>query len=157
IMKYFLFAVLLLCTIPVCLPAQAQSIPPHIFFSDLESGPNNGGQSNHGVFVTIWGRGFGAERKRSQVTIGGSNAARYPVWSDNKITFQLGPSARTGDIIVKVNGLTSNGLPFTVRKGRIFFVATNGNDRHAGTYGSPWKSIIHAKEHISAGDVAYIE
>lgn len=154
-MKYFLFAVLLLCTIPVCL--QAQAIPPRIFFSDLESGPNNGGQSNHGVFVTIWGHGFGAERKRSQVTVGGVGVARYMFWSDNKIIFQIGSSARTGDIVVKAGALASNGLPFTVRRGRIFFVATNGNDRHNGTYGSPWKTIVHAKDHMSAGDVTYIE
>src|SRR5262249_48132432 len=103
------------------------------------------------------GRGFGAERKRSQVTVGGGGAARYMFWSDSKIIFQLGPSARTGDIVVKAGGLTSNGLPFTVRRGRIFFVAANGNDRHAGSYGSPWKSITHAKDHMSPGDVTYIE
>lgn len=154
-MKYSLFAVLLLFTIPICL--QAQAIPPRIFFSDLESGPNYGGQSNHGVFVTIWGHGFGAERKRSQVTVGGVGASRYMFWSDSKIIFQIGSSARTGDIVVKAGGLASNGLPFTVRHGRIFFVATNGNDRHNGSYGSPWKTIVHAKDHMSAGDVTYIE
>src|SRR5215469_5535537 len=98
-MKYFIFAVLLMFTLPVCLSAQA--LPPRIFFSDLDSGPVNGGQSGHGVFVTIWGRGFGAERKRSQVTVGGGSVARYMFWADNKIIFQLGPSSRTGDILVK--------------------------------------------------------
>ena len=154
-MKIFLFAVLLIFAIPVCL--SAQSVPPRLFFSDLESGPNIGGKSNHGVFVTIWGRGFGAERGRSIVTIGGGAASNYPVWSDNKITFQLGPAARTGEMIVKVAGLASNGLPFTVRRGRIFFVATNGSDRHNGSFATPWRSILHAKDHMSAGDVAYIE
>src|SRR6476661_431161 len=75
---------------------------PRIFFSDLESGPNIGGQKNHGVWVTIWGRGFGAERGASTVTIGGGGAAEYPIWTDTKITFQLGPAARTGDIVVSV-------------------------------------------------------
>jgi hypothetical protein len=154
-MRYFLFAVLLISAISVCL--SAQSVPPRIFFSDLESGPNIGGKSNHGVFVTIWGRGFGAERGRSVVAIGGGAASNYPVWSDNKITFQLGPAARTGDMIVKVGGLASNGLPFTVRRGRIFFVATNGSDRHNGSFATPWRSILHAKDSMSAGDVTYIE
>ena len=148
-MKISLFAVLLVSATPVCL--SAQSVPPRIFFSDLESGPNIGGKSNHGVFVTIWGRGFGAERGRSIVTIGGGAASNYPVWSDNKITFQLGPAARTGDMIVKVAGLASNGLPFTVRRGRIFFVATDGSDRHNGSFATPWRSILHAKDHMSAG------
>src|SRR5215469_14910500 len=166
-MKYFLFAILLLCTIPVCLPARAQAIPPRIFFSDLESGPNSGGQSNNGVFVTLWGHGFGSVRGRSMVTVGGAAVASYPVWSDGKITFQLGRSARTGDIMVKVapagrnadrnSFATSNGLPFSVRRGKIFFVAVRGSDFHNGSYGSPWRTIIHAKDHMSAGDVTYIE
>src|SRR5690349_12757422 len=100
-------------------PAQAATIPPSIFFSDLESGPNNGGQKNHGVWVTIWGKGFGTERGASTVTIGGGAAADYPIWSDTKITFQLGPRAKTGPIVVNLKGKkansASNGLPFTVR------------------------------------------
>src|SRR5207253_2293362 len=55
-------------------PAPAQT-PPRIFFSDLDSGPNTGGQKNHGAWVTIWGKGFGAERGASTVTIGGGAAA----------------------------------------------------------------------------------
>ncbi|HET9366006.1 MAG TPA: choice-of-anchor Q domain-containing protein, partial [Candidatus Angelobacter sp.] len=155
----------LFLAIPACLPAQAN--PPRIFFSDLESGPNSGGQNNNGVFVTIWGHGFGSVRGRSTVTVGGATVASYPVWSDGKITFQLGRSVRTGDILVKVvpagrnadrnSSAISNGLPFSVRRGKIFFVAVNGNDRHNGSYNSPWRTIVHAKDHISAGDVAYIE
>ena len=166
-MKYFLFAAFLLCTIQVCLPAQAQATPPRIFFSDLESGPNSGGQNNNGVFVTIWGHGFGSARGRSIVTVGGAAVASYPIWSDGKITFQLGRAARTGDILVKVaptgrnadrnSSAISNGLPFSVRRGKIFFVAVHGNDRHNGSYNSPWRTIVHAKDSISAGDVAYIE
>src|SRR5437899_6680766 len=77
---------------------------PRIFFSDLESGPNNGGQNNKGVFVTIWGKGFGAKRGNSRVTVGGGPADNYPIWTDEKITFQLGATARTGNIVVNVSG-----------------------------------------------------
>src|SRR6476469_3259217 len=122
----------------VCLGLCAQSTrtnslsnsPPSIFFSDLESGPNYGGQKDRGVWVTIWGKGFGGQRGRSTVTIGGGTAADYPIWTDTKITFQLGSGARTGDIVVNVRSAggktrsesaprsgASNGLPFTVRKG----------------------------------------
>ena len=97
----FLVVYLGLCaqsTPPNALP----NTPPRIFFSDLESGPNAGGQKNHGVWVTIWGKGFGAQRGASTVTIGGGAAAEYPIWTDTKITFQLGPAARTGDIVVSV-------------------------------------------------------
>jgi IPT/TIG domain-containing protein len=143
------------------LPAQSPAnTSPRIFFSDLESGPNIGGQKNHGVWVTIWGKGFGAARDRSTVTIGGGAAAEYPIWTDTKITFQLGPAAKTGAIIVNLRGKSgsgaSNGLPFTVRKGKIYFVAVNGSDWRDGSFAKPWKTITHAKDRMSPGDVTYI-
>src|SRR5438270_10756494 len=70
--------------------------PPRIFFSDLESGPNSGGRKNLGVWVTIWGKGVGAERGASTVTIGGGAAAEDPIWSDTKSTVQRGRAATTG-------------------------------------------------------------
>ena len=73
----------------------AQAPQPQIFFSDLESGPNVGGQGGNGAFVTIWGKGFGATQGTSSVTVGGGAAAAYPVWSDTKITFQLGTGSVT--------------------------------------------------------------
>ncbi|HZI56108.1 MAG TPA: IPT/TIG domain-containing protein, partial [Verrucomicrobiae bacterium] len=98
--------VLFILSLLLALPLSAQ--PPRIFFSDLESGPNIGGQSNHGVWVTIWGKGFGAERGKSSVTIGGGAAGGYPIWTDTKITFQLGPAAKTGEIVVR-SSAASNG------------------------------------------------
>src|SRR5256885_16551998 len=100
-MKFWpLFVMGIILALPLRL--SAQSAPPRIFFSDLESGPNTGGQNNHGVWVTIWGKGFGAERGKSTVTIGGGEAADYPIWTDTRITFQLGPAAKTGEIVVRV-------------------------------------------------------
>ena len=157
-MNYSARLVLLLLGLQAALMAQTA---PRIFFSDLESGPNHGGEKNNGVWVTIWGRGFGAERGKSTVMIGSGAAASYPVWTDNRITFQLGPAAKTGEIVVKVaakDGVhASNGLPFTVREGRIFFVAGNGSNRQRGSFEAPWKSIVHAKERMGAGDTTYIE
>ena len=138
--------------------AGAQSAPPRIFYSDLESGPNTGGQNNKGVWVTIWGKNFGSTQGTSTVTIGGGAADNYPLWSDGKIIFQLGPNAVTGSIVVNVPAVGgSNGLPFTVRPGNIFFVATTGNDANTGILTAPWKTIPKAKNAIAAGDVAYIE
>jgi len=64
--------------------SSAQSAPPRIFFSDLESGANTGGQNNKGVWVTIWGKGFGATQGTSTVTVGGGAADNYPLWSWGK-------------------------------------------------------------------------
>ena len=131
---------------------------PRIFFSDLESGPNTGGQNNKGVWVTIWGKNFGATQGTSTVTIGGGAADNYPLWSDAKIIFQLGLNAKTGSLVVNVPGVgTSNALPFTVRAGNVFFVATTGNDANTGTFAAPWQTIVKAKNAIAAGDTAYIE
>src|ERR1051326_3813803 len=136
----------------------AQAVPPRICFADRESGPKTGGQNSKGAWVTIWGKNFGPTQGTSTVTIGGGAADNYPLWSDGKIIFQLGANARTGSIVVNVPNVgSSNGLPFTVRPGNIFFVATTGNDANTGIFTAPWKTIPKAKNTIAAGDVAYIE
>src|SRR6476469_811449 len=135
----------------------AQSATPRLFYSDLESGPNTGGQNNSGAFTTLWGKGFGASQGTSSVTVGGGAVAAYELWSDSKIIVQLGAGAVTGNIVVKVGSAASNGVPFTVRAGNIFFVSTSGNDANAGTFAAPWRTIPKAKNTIAAGDIAYIE
>src|SRR5215471_2884578 len=102
------------------LASLAWSLPPspRIFYSDLESGPNTGGQQDQGAFVTIYGRGFGSARGNSTVSVGGKPVAGYSIWADSKITFQLGAAAETGNIVVTVGGQQSNGVPFVVRSGR---------------------------------------
>ncbi len=141
----------------IALPLAAQNTP-RIFYSDLESGPNTGGQNNKGAFVTVWGKNFGATQGTSTVTIGGGAADNYPLWSDGKIIFQLGAAAATGNIVVNVSGVgASNGTPFTVRAGNLFFVATTGSDTNTGSFAAPWKTIVKAKNSMSAGDISYIE
>jgi len=128
-----------------------------LFFSDLTSGPNSGGQAGKGAFVTVWGNGFGATRGASTVTIGDGGADNYPIWTDTKIAFQLGAAAATGDIVVHVDGKgDSNALPFTVRAGNVYFVTSSGSDQASGAFASPWKTIVHAKTSLAPGDVAYL-
>src|SRR5689334_17437612 len=92
----------------------ALAATPVVFYTDLESGPNAGGENNRGAFVTLYGNHFGSSRGNSTITVGGGPVAAYPIWSDTKITFQLGPLAATGKIVATVNGQTSTGVPFTV-------------------------------------------
>jgi len=128
-----------------------------LFFSDLTSGPGTGGQNGKGAFVTLYGNGFGASQGASTVTVGGGVADGYPVWTDTKITFQLGAGARTGNIVVNVTSKgASNGLPFTVRSGNIFFVSSTGSDGADGSFATPWGTIPKAKNTIGQGDIAYI-
>lgn len=149
-------------------PAEASSGAPAIFFTDIQSGPKTGGQDNLGAFITIWGEGFGASRGSSKVTIGGTEVAKYVIWgADNAvarsldmIVVQPGPGASSGNIVVTVNGKSSNALPFTIRSGNIYFVipgAGNASDANAGTYASPWKTIYKPRNVIGAGDIVYIK
>jgi len=133
----------------------AAASAPRVFYSDLESGPNAGGKNNEGAFVTIYGRHFGSTRGDSYVTIGSGRACEYLTWTDNKIAFQLGSAARTGKIVVTTAGGDSNGIPFTVRRGNIFFVSTSGADGHNGSFAAPWRSMPHAVHAIKAGDIIY--
>ncbi|HLH37703.1 MAG TPA: IPT/TIG domain-containing protein [Bryobacteraceae bacterium] len=138
-------------------PAIVLSGQPRIFFTDLESGPKTGGENNQGAFVTIHGSGFGDGDERARVTIGGGVAASYRIWTASKIVIQLGAAAATGDILVTTAAGTSNPAPFTVRGGNIYFVARNGKDSNRGTFTSPWRTILKAKNSIKAGDIAYVE
>ncbi len=141
----------------VSLGATAFAQAPRIFYSDLQNGPNTGGLNNKGAFVTIYGRGFGSTRGTSTVTIGGGGADNYPVWTDTKVTFQLGASSKTGNIVANVAGSTaSNGVLFTLRSGNIYFVSTSGADGNPGSYAAPWRTITHANQSIKAGDIAYV-
>ena len=128
-----------------------------LFYTDLESGPNSGGENAKGAYVTLYGNGFGATQGTSTVTIGAGKADNYPIWGDTRITLQLGAAAATGDVVVHVaNKGDSNALAFTVRTGNIFFVSSTGSDMNDGSFAKPWATIPQAKNSIKAGDIAYI-
>ncbi len=130
--------------------------PPRVFFTDMLSGPNTGGEANQGAFVTVYGQGFGSGRGTSTVTVGGGQVAAHPVWTDAKIVVQLGPAAATGNLVVNMSVGASNGVPFTVRAGNIYFVAVSGNDSNDGSFATPWRPVPKAKDSIAAGDIAYV-
>lgn len=129
---------------------------PVLFFSDLESGPGTGGENGNGAFVTVWGRGFGASRGSSTVEVGGGAASAYPVWTDARVTFQLGATASTGSIVLRTPSGASNSLPFTVRPGSIRFVSASGSDGNDGSFAHPWATVVHAKNTMAAGDITYL-
>jgi hypothetical protein len=143
--------------------AGAADAAPRLFFTDLESGPASGGEGGLGVFVTIYGEGFRANRGSSTVTFGGQEVARYVLWGEDdgprrldRVVVQPGPAVASGPIVVTVGGVASNPLPFTVRSGGVYFVALNGNDGFPGTFEQPWLTVTHAKEQLGNGDVAFI-
>jgi uncharacterized protein (TIGR03437 family) len=128
---------------------------PRLFYTDLDSGPNNGGERNQGAFVTLYGRNFGAERGTSRVTFG-SGEPSYVSWADSKIVVQLGPNVTSGDVRVLTSGGASNAITFTVRAGNIFAVATNGADTNSGAFGTPWRTVQKAIDTMAPGDITYL-
>ena len=150
-----LLSFLLLCLITQGLAFSQAS--PQIFFTDLVTGPKSGGENNNGAYVTIYGNNFGTN---PTVTVGGGQAlVKMPpsawLWYQ-KMTIQLGPNAQSGDIVISSSGGSSNGSPFTVNSGTIYFVSTAGNDNNAGTFAAPWRTIIKAVHSTGAGAVIYL-
>ncbi|KAB2963844.1 MAG: hypothetical protein F9K16_05735 [Thermoanaerobaculia bacterium] len=147
----------------LALPAGAAA-QPRLLFSDLESGPDTGGALNLGVFVTLFGEGFGAAQGNSTVTFGGAEVARYVSWQQNagargldRIVVQPGAAAVSGNVVVTVGGQASNALPFTVRAGNIYFVdPATGNDANPGTHAQPWATLWRPRQTMVAGDTVYV-
>jgi beta-glucanase (GH16 family) len=136
---------------------QTSSAAPVIFFTDLESGPNTGGENNNGAYVTIYGNNFGTS---PTVTVGGGQAliklapSSY-LWYQ-RMSIQLGANATTGNIVVSNSSGTSNGVPFTVRAGKIYFVSTSGSDSNAGTVSAPFATLPKARNTMAPGDITYM-
>jgi len=166
-------AILLLVT---CVAAQTAS--PAIFFTDLTSAPNAGGENVSGyagAYVTIYGNNFGSTQGASTVTWNGQSCLRVVSWGQSYLWYQrtvvqLGSSCTpgTGKFVVTVNGQASTddtshgdtGANFTVESGgNIYCVSTSGNDSSNNGHfpSSCWLTIPHAKDTMAAGDVVYVE
>jgi putative Ig domain-containing protein/IPT/TIG domain-containing protein/VCBS repeat protein/fibronectin type III domain protein len=88
-------------------PASFTVVPtPALSYRTPASGPV-------GATVTLAGTSFGAMQGSSTVTFNGK-AATATDWSDTSITALVPAAAASGNIIVTVDDLASNGLPFTV-------------------------------------------
>jgi len=131
---------------------------PVIYYSDIESGANTGGRGNNGAIITITGRNFGTTQLTSYVSIGSTVAASIISWTDTRIAFQPGALCATGNIHVnKIDGEISNGIPFTIRSGNIYFVCISSPANGAnGTYEHPWPDLHIFYSSAAAGDSCYI-
>ncbi len=146
------------------LPAHAANAPV-LFFEDLQSGPNSGGESINGFsgsYVTLYGNFFGSTQGNSTATLNGANCLRVVFWGTTymwyqKIVVQLGSTCTSGNFVVTVGGQTSNALSFAVRGGNIYCVTTSGNDASTGKFPSScWNTITHARGAVAAGDIVYV-
>lgn len=137
-----------------------------VFYTDITSGPNTGGENDNGCYLTIAGKGFGDTRGGSTVTIGGGEVAEYKVWSDTEISVQIGPNTQTGDIVVSVSGEPAavvelpyrqpGNLQFTVRDANIYFISPDGDNTNPGTFDLPRTNVPGIKAVMNGGDFLYV-
>lgn len=116
---------------------------PWVQHTDITSGPVDGGENNHGIYITIYGHNFGVSQNDSKVLINNIEVSAYKYWSNNRISVQPGPAVNSGPIRVQVKGEVSNtDIVFTARPGRIYFVSKNGSDiwGSAGNINKPYRN-----------------
>jgi hypothetical protein len=133
----------------------AQPGQPLVFYTDLTSAPP-------GAYVTLWGRGFGATRGSSTVTLNGASVASYVSWSEGMIELKLAQSATSGPLVVHTTSGDSPPTALSVHAGRLLFAAANGNDSWSGTLEAPsgsdgpFQSLGRGRDALRAGDVLYL-
>jgi hypothetical protein len=120
-------AVLLLLLLPL-----AGFAAPRIFYTDIISGPNSGGENGNGTYLSIFGTGFGPDISLVTVTVGAGAVPRKMFLGTSngrsdvqQLSVQLGPANTTGPIKVTVGGIDSNtDQTFTVTTGAITLCTT---------------------------------
>ena len=144
---------------------------PQVFYTDILSGPNIGGENNHGTYLSIFGTGFGESQGNSRVLINGTEVAAYKYWGQSQygqqgiqqITIQPGANVSSGVISVEVNGIESNlDHTFTVKQGSVYFVSLDGDDSTGvpdditKPYRNAWYAMHDNSTGFGAGDTVVI-
>ncbi len=75
-----------------------------------EISPTSGGA---GTYVEVWGSNFGASQGSSTVTINGTSVGTANNWADGVLGVVLPAGLSSGNLVVNVGGVASNGIPFT--------------------------------------------
>ena len=60
-------------------------------------------------------------------------------------------STMLGLIVVMITSVS-----LFAQSGATYYVSTSGSDSNAGTYSSPWRTIQHAADFVSAGATVYV-
>ncbi|MGH9703868.1 MAG: hypothetical protein ACRD4K_10870, partial [Candidatus Acidiferrales bacterium] len=169
---------ILLILFQACLASICSAQAPVILFTDLNSGPNSGGESVtgfSGAYVTLYGNYFGASQGTSTVTLNGVDCLRVVSWGNSwlwyqTIVVQLGSTCSSGNFSVSVNGylsssptITLNGTPvnpsaFAVRPGNIRCVSPSGADSSNGLWPNCQLTVPAAVHNsvLQPGDIIYV-
>lgn len=148
----------------LALAGVSAAAPPRLLFVDVDAGPARGGPGGLGVPITLYGTGFGVERGRSTVTIGGREVAAYLAWGGRAanprletIVVQPGPGVAAGPVRVEVGGRATVLRPgFSATRGRVLLVAPGGSDGGACGMRSPCATITAALARLRPGDALLV-
>ena len=134
--------------------ADTAAAGPTILYTDITSGPNSGGEKDLGIYLSVFGRNFGASLREVRLQIGGVEVANYRYLGPSRgrpdiqqLTVQIGhlgnpPPETALPIQLSVNDRRSNAdLTFTVSPGNIYFVSPDGSDEATGTFEKPFKTV----------------
>jgi hypothetical protein len=168
---------LLLIILVVLSPLAQGADRPTIFFTDLISGPNVGGETvsgYSGAYATIYGNNFGSAPTVSWnglsclrvLTVNGKQVNTW-MWYQ-KLVVQFGSACTTGAGTLQVTaggqssicadvGNLGNHCRFTVRSGHIYFVSKSGSDSANGSSSAPWATVLKARNTMVAGDITYAQ
>ena len=67
-----------------------------------------------GAAVTISGTNFGSPQGSSTVKFNGTRVTSVTSWATGTVKVKVPTGATTGDVVVTVSGVASNGVKFTV-------------------------------------------
>jgi MYXO-CTERM domain-containing protein len=126
--------------------------PANIRFFDVDS-------ANYGSYVGIYGQGFGVQQ--GKVSIGSTDAAEYPLWTDTVIIARIPAGAITAPLTVHVSGgaqLTNPLLgELKIHNGNTYVVSVDtGEDTNSGDLSSPFKTIGKALSVVGPGDTVLV-
>jgi hypothetical protein len=142
-----------------------QNQHPQILYVDIQSGPTEGGENNQGVYLSIFGKGFGEASDlglKTRVYIGGHQVYGYRYLGPShgrpdiqEITVQVGSldNIRQGQplpIEVRVSDSASNtNIAFTPNPGTIYFVDNVTGDDATGVPGD----IAHPYRYVQTSSL----
>lgn len=160
------------CTATYATTAAPTGAAPVVLYTDITSGPNTGGENNKGIYLSIFGKGFGTTGlgTTTRVFINNVEVDNYRFLGASKgrsdiqqITVQVGALGNPAmgvalPIRVSVSGVDSNSdNTFTVNPGNIYFVNNvSGVDTTTtttgGTFDAPFRTVQRqAGQRISFG------
>jgi hypothetical protein len=157
----FCWALLPICAVSAVQSIAAAEVAPIVLYTDLASGPNNGGEDNKGVYLSIFGKNFGTDKLGTwvRVYLNDAEVAQYRYLGPSKgrpdiqqITVQIGAvgnpvAGKPLPVKVVAGDKASNtDVTFTVWPGNIYFVdnvkgVDSDNSAAAGTILHPFKSV----------------